>query len=89
MNQPFPVLIGPVDEIVSAKIKMYNVDYEMPNALKAVDSCFKAFSVLNAQYPPESKQVWSFLQRYVYEIEDAKTKKYTAVNKLISTLTTL
>ena len=51
-----------------------------------MDICYKSFSALNATYPVESKDIWSFLQRHVYEMADSETKQFTAVNKLIITL---
>lgn len=84
MNQPIPVIVGPLETISFALVIINNTRYSLPSALKAVDFCFKCYHALNALYPVESEHVWLFLQKYLYNIETPLDKDFITVNKLIS-----
>ena len=45
-----------------------DVIYEVDSLIKAVNICFKSFFVFNMQYPAEALDVWTFLQRGIFEI---------------------
>lgn len=36
---------------------------------QAIDLCFKSFYVFDLKYPVESSLVWTFFEKYVYEID--------------------
>ncbi|XP_048514049.1 uncharacterized protein LOC125501699 [Athalia rosae] len=66
--QPYVIVLGP--RLSAIEHSYVNVDetlYLVESPLKAVDICYKIFQVLNATYPPQSEQVWLFLQKYVYK----------------------
>lgn len=52
-----------------------NIVYEMPNIIKAVDTCFKIIWALNLEYPIECLPVWQFLQRVIYTFSDKAVPK--------------
>lgn len=85
-DQPIPMFIGSVDNIVSCQVMVNEHRYSLPTPLKALDLCYKTFFVLNAAYPKESAHIWTYLQTFIYEMNDDSTKNYTSVNKLISAL---
>ncbi len=45
--------------------------------LGAVDVCFKAFYVLDINYPKQCAAVWEFLQQVVFQIEGPESKPVT------------
>lgn len=68
--QPYVLVLGQSPSNVSQCFVVTNdVIYEVDTLLKAVDTCFKLFFVLNAQYPSVSVEPWLFLQKAVYKID--------------------
>ncbi|XP_046403289.1 uncharacterized protein LOC124168928 [Ischnura elegans] len=53
----------------SCYVVINNCFYNFDSAITALDFCFKAFHVLQAKYPPESKLAWNFIQMYVYKLK--------------------
>ncbi|GAB0098180.1 hypothetical protein DMENIID0001_138890 [Sergentomyia squamirostris] len=60
--------------------------YEMKNPLSAIDTYLKVSMALNITYPNEVKQIWTFMQHYVYKIKTAKDISFTSVNVLMADL---
>ncbi|XP_024868306.1 uncharacterized protein LOC112452371 [Temnothorax curvispinosus] len=82
--QPYPMICGDLDNIVTCRIFINNQVYVLSDPLETVNCCFKIYFVLNADYPPECKHVWTFLQKFVYKIEiKDKTNSYISVDSLI------
>ncbi|KAI0221940.1 hypothetical protein LSAT2_026801, partial [Lamellibrachia satsuma] len=68
-RQPQILALG--DTILVAKeffLLYEEVIYEVDSLVKAVDICFKIFFVLNAQYPAEAADVWTFIQKGLFNI---------------------
>ncbi|XP_043286669.1 uncharacterized protein [Venturia canescens] len=84
-GQPFPAFIGPIGNLVSSRVIINNVEYDVCSPLKAIDSCFKSFFALDAKYQEETIHCWLFIEMYVYELS-RNLKKYACVNKLICAL---
>jgi hypothetical protein len=81
--QPFIIIVGPtLKEISTRNIVVNNIRYEITTIIKAVDACFKTTFVLNAQYPPESYNLWQFIQTGLYQLKTKYDKKSTAINTL-------
>ncbi|XP_033229558.1 uncharacterized protein LOC117181098 [Belonocnema kinseyi] len=78
-----PFMIGIIGE---KKIKSYvvlnEIIYDVDSIVHAVDTCFKVFFALEAEYLIACKPVWMFIQKYIYEIELDKT--YTTEESVIS-----
>lgn len=54
--------------------------------LDAVDACFKAIIVMNLDYAPEVKGVWSFFQRFIYQIIMGQVTVYKSILKMVNDL---
>lgn len=83
--QPFVALIGPKTEIRQSLVLVDTHMWECPSPLEAVEICLKLFFSLRAQYPPEARHLWLFLQRALCEIQahddfenDAHLRSYIA-----------
>ncbi|KAF5278697.1 hypothetical protein FQR65_LT15585 [Abscondita terminalis] len=64
-EQPSVYFIGELQN-PRAILKINEVIYELETPVKAVDTCFKAFFVLNANYPEKSVQIWTYIQTKIY-----------------------
>lgn len=85
--QPFVILVSEsLSHTPSCYICIDQILYSVESPLKAVDICFKGIHALNANYPPESIQVWMLLQKGVYFINTKFDKQINAVNVILSTL---
>ncbi|GAB0093588.1 uncharacterized protein DMENIID0001_087510 [Sergentomyia squamirostris] len=60
--------------------------YEMKNPLSAIDTYLKVYMALNISYPNEVKQIWTFIQNYVYQIKTAEDLISVSINGLIADL---
>lgn len=84
--QPLAVVIGQLEEISEAFVCVDNIKYKVSTPLKAIDTCFKIIIALNAEYPRECDPVWTFIQKYIYEITTEGDRSYVCVSTLISDL---
>ena len=46
--------------------------YNVSIAVSAIDACFKYFVTFGIEYPIACSPIWSFIQKYVYEISRAE-----------------
>lgn len=60
--------------------------YEMPDFLSALDCCMKIYRVLNLPFPTSNEYVWTFIQRYFYEISLPDDIKCPSMSSLITFL---
>ncbi|KAJ8678368.1 hypothetical protein QAD02_014155 [Eretmocerus hayati] len=67
--QPYVVLVGSLHKPDSCWIQINNYQYVVKDPLDAVESCFKLFFALNADYPPECKHVWTFIQEHIFKMK--------------------
>lgn len=73
-------------EDVQSFVIINDTKYKLETPLKAVDICFKSFFTLNYKYPLEGEQIWTFIQKYFYEIDTNSDKCFPQVNTLINDL---
>lgn len=86
-EQPLPIIVGPtLSDIHSSYVVVNKIKYSIETPLKAIDTCFKIYQVLNAQYPFEVQIPWTFLQKHIYDISTVYDKSFVVINKLISDL---
>lgn len=57
-----------MEEHTKYYIVIDSTKYEIDTLLKAVETLYKTFHVLNAKYPPECGHIWMFIQRIVYDM---------------------
>ena len=61
-------MLGEEQKSSQAFVVIGGVALEHPSLLGAVDGCFKAFFVLDINYPKPCAQVWEFIQACIFEI---------------------
>ena len=65
---PYVLMLGEEQKSSQAFVVIGGVALEHPSLLGAVDGCFKAFFVLDINYPKPCAQVWEFIQACIFEI---------------------
>lgn len=65
--QPFPAVVGG-GGTYDSYVVLDSVRYRVDNPLEAVDTCFKLYQALHAQYPCYSSHSWLFVQKALYNI---------------------
>ncbi|XP_075167848.1 uncharacterized protein LOC142240014 [Haematobia irritans] len=84
---PLIVLVGDNNVNVHEIYVHFDVAlYEMPDFIRAIDTCMKIFRVLNLPYPASNEYVWTFIQRHFYEIQMPDDIKCPSMNSLITAL---
>ena len=56
------------DGSVAYAVIQSNFFYGTPSVITACDACFKAFYVINLEYPASAKSAWTFIQHAIFEI---------------------
>jgi hypothetical protein len=85
-NQPYIIIIGEPTTCHQIYISFDDEKFAVESLSKAIDACFKLYLVFNAQYPQESIHIWTFIQKWFYQIH-AKSDRYNkSVNCLIKNL---
>lgn len=82
--QPVIIAVGPsMKEVSEFYVKFESIMYKIDTLLKAVDVCFKIIHVFNAEYPIKAINVWTFVQKYFYEIDCKSDTKISSVASFI------
>lgn len=90
--QPYILIVGSIfqngnaSDHIQSFVVINDTKYELETPLKAVDVCFKAFFTLNYKYPFEGEQVWTFIQKYFFEINTYNDKHFSQLNTIINHL---
>lgn len=76
---PCIVFIGEIDEITNVFVIINDFKYEVLDLIDAVNLCFEYFLCFkipfaNTIFP----HIWTFLQQYIYKIENARKYKCSA-----------
>ena len=66
--QPFPAVVG-LNGSYDSYIVLDSVRYRLDSPIEAVDTCFKLYHALHAEYPCFSNYAWLFLQKAVYNVD--------------------
>ncbi|XP_057336729.1 uncharacterized protein LOC130675203 [Microplitis mediator] len=66
--QPRPIVVGPIDNIVSYHIFINEVQYDFETSARAIEVAFKTYYSLNAHYPLGAKAPWLFIERAVFKL---------------------
>lgn len=79
------MFVGPnVSNITASYIQIDTVQYQFRTPLKVLDTCFKAFHVLDAAYSEECHTVRFFLQKYFYDLYLKEDKQIPRETNVIS-----
>ncbi|XP_011312657.1 uncharacterized protein, partial [Fopius arisanus] len=88
--QPYLIVVG--SHVASAEkffVALDNYIYPVSSALKAIDTCFKIFHVLDAFYPPQSHHLWLLIQRGLYQFSTLTDIKIPHMTKAIAKVASL
>lgn len=85
--QPVIVVVGcSLTELNEFYLQFDNIKYKFDHFLPALDCCFKIFHILNLQYSNSCANVWTFIQKYFYEISLPNNKLCSSILCLLSEL---
>ena len=67
-------MLGSEDELVGQQFFIMAERKAIPceSFLHAVDVCFKLYTVMNASWPSQCKDIWEFIQSFVYKLKATK-----------------
>ncbi|XP_048118509.1 uncharacterized protein LOC125306922 [Alosa alosa] len=65
---PYVLMLGEEYDCSQVFVVINGIPLEHQSLLSAVDACFKAFFILQLQYPKPCAQVWEFIQTVVFGI---------------------
>lgn len=81
--QPYVVFCGELKNLSCCHVVLdKNIIYNVDTPINAIDITFKLFFSLKLEFPIACKHIWSFLQKYVYDMKE----KSMVAQKLISEL---
>lgn len=67
-TQPYIIVVGPsLKNIQNSYVCIDDVLYTTSSTVEAVDVCFKAFHVLQLNYPAASEHLWIIIQKCIYK----------------------
>lgn len=69
--QPFIIIVENDGNNLEYFVWFETIIHKFENFLKSVDFCFKTFHCFNFHYPKECELVWTFIQKFFFEIETA------------------
>jgi hypothetical protein len=72
-----------LDESFVAELVITTKFYPVSSPLEGIKILQKIYLALNCMYPPKSKQIWTFVQTFVFGIQD-KASKSNVTSALIS-----
>ncbi|KYN00713.1 hypothetical protein ALC62_08505 [Cyphomyrmex costatus] len=85
--QPMLMFIGSnLSNITACYVQIDTVRYHLRTPLKALDTCFKAFHALDAEYPEECRAVWYFIQKYFFNLYLEEDEQIPRVTNVLSSL---
>lgn len=86
--QPLICVVSTSNDEIGKKYFVYYFDtlYKFSNIVKALDTCFKIFHTFNLQYPSQCVLVWTFFQKFIYEIQCTTDVQNPSLEQLISDL---
>lgn len=76
--------VGNLKENPITIIQLFGIEYILEDPIKAFQVFFKLFFALNLDYPPEAYLIWTFVERFFYEMEftaDNNAQMRTYINE--------
>lgn len=78
------LIVGTICEPRKYWFFFYGIKYKMFSPIRALDICFKIYHIFNIEYPIQSVNVWLFVQKLYYNIENKYDKSCPLVNQIIN-----
>lgn len=82
-NQPHILILGNRKEPTQSFVIIEEHAIQQPSLLHAVDACFKAFYVLDLDYPAACLSIWEFFEGIIYEMKRQEPTKLSAQVKIL------
>lgn len=86
--QPYVIAVGSLEEVTHFFVVLNDIKYKFQSIVMAIDFCFKLFFVLNLKYSVFCDQIWTFIQKYFYQISTKFDVNSTAVIAALTDLNT-
>lgn len=83
-KQPFVLVLGDMLSPKQTFLMVERLAIPYGSTIAALDACFKAFYVLNVEYPVACKNTWRFLQHGCYKLEGGEKEIVPTVRSLIT-----
>lgn len=84
-NQPIPVLLGAVDNLVQYFIVYEDYRWEVAEALEAFFGAFSLYFGLDSAYPAEARHLFVFLQKTLFQLDiSQELKKDRGLNSVLA-----
>lgn len=78
-------VVGNLNERPYSIIRVFNTKYHFGSPRDAMNVAFRIFLALNLEFPYESTQMWIFLKKFAFKIEDERGAKiYPQVETMIN-----
>ena len=87
--QPFIIVIGNMFDPQTVLVYFDNIRFKFHSVLHAVDVCFKIYHLFDLEYHLASNMVWTFLQKFFYNIHLKTDKSYNMLSILLTELEAL
>lgn len=82
--QPYLLLLGPsLNNITSALVIINELEYKCLSVIDALDFCFKAYQIIDAQYPVACSHLWYLLQWKIYKYFTKKDPSFPYLNEFL------
>lgn len=85
-SQPYIVFCGSLHDVTCHHVVIDQVVYDCANPMEALDLCYKFFHVLRLNYNFACPHLWSFVQKFIYEMSNEKIVQSTKIAKLTGKL---
>lgn len=83
--QPYVIVLGDIINPKDFYVTINGIIYKFERFSNALDFCFKLFHIFDLQYPKPSHTVWTFIEKFFYNLNQNQ-KKIPKVLQLIQTL---
>ncbi|XP_071578556.1 uncharacterized protein [Temnothorax nylanderi] len=87
--QPYIIVVGSISNVSNTYVTIDEVLYSTDSMLEALDVCFKAFHVLQINYPDASKHLWMLIQKGLYKLSTKWDISFSNTEHILKKLTTL
>ncbi|XP_067208165.1 uncharacterized protein [Linepithema humile] len=85
--QPYIIVVGQLENISQSYVSIDEILYSTKSTLQALDICFKAFHVLQINYPDASKHLWMLIQKGLYKFHTQWDTSFSNTEHILKKLT--
>ncbi|XP_055632090.1 uncharacterized protein LOC129771953 [Toxorhynchites rutilus septentrionalis] len=85
---PYIFIVGSLNQAQAFIVNFENITYKFHSLTKAIDICFKAYTLFNIAYPEACSSVWDIINRVFYKLPDDNTNTKPSTYLLINEIRT-